>query len=132
MTTTNKKRNGGNWTEARFHSFIKSALRSASSRWPPKYESLKKAFVDKRINKKTGRLSKHFKCAMCKGIFPTSAVQVDHIDPVIPLTGFSSWDDVIERIFCEKEGFQVLCLSCHKIKTQQERTIRKELSNGKQ
>ena len=131
MTTTGKTRNGGQWTDARFHSFVKSALRSASSRWPPKYESLKEAFIDKRTNKKTGRLSKHYRCASCREIFPTSEVQVDHIDPVIPLTGFSTWDEVVDRIFCEREGFQVLCKACHNIKTQQERTIRKELSNGK-
>ena len=121
-------RNGGSWTEARFHSFVKSALRAASSRWPPKYTALNEAFVDKRVNDKTGRIGKHYKCAKCLGIFPTAEVQVDHIDPVVPLSGFNTWDELINRIFCEKEGFQVLCTECHKNKTHEERIIRKNLS----
>lgn len=92
-------RNGGAWTDSRFHSFVKSALRAASSRWPPKYEALKDAYVDKRINNKTGRLGKHYTCAKCSGIFPTAEVQVDHIDPVVPLSGFKNWDELVDRIF---------------------------------
>jgi hypothetical protein len=49
---------------------------------------------------------------------------VDHIDPVIdPAVGFVSWDTVIERLFCEVEGFQVLCWACHHAKTNEERAI---------
>lgn len=124
------KRNGGQWTESRFQSFVKSALRSASSRWGPKFAALQEAFVDKRVNKETGRVGKHFECAKCKEIFPAAKVQVDHIEPVIPTTGFVSWDDTIERMFVEKEGFQVLCVDCHKIKSKSENEKRKE--NGKQ
>lgn len=120
-----KTRNNGEWTESRFQSFIKSALRSASQRWGPKFAALEDAFVDKRINEKTGRLGKHYKCAHCKGIFPASFVQVDHIIPAVPLTGFKDWDEVISLMFCEKDGFQVLCKDCHSIKTTQENKERK-------
>lgn len=120
-----KIRNGGEWTESRFQSFIKSALRAASSRWGPKFKALEDAFVDKRINDKTGRLGKHYRCNSCKEVFPTSFVQVDHIVPAVPLTGFKSWDEVIALMFCEKDGFQVLCKDCHSIKTKQENEERK-------
>lgn len=51
---------------------------------------------------------------------------VDHIVPVIsPATGFRSWDIVIERMFCELDGFQVLCHECHKKKTADEREIKR-------
>ena len=33
-----KLRNNGEWTEARFRSFIKGGLRSVSVRWPPRYK----------------------------------------------------------------------------------------------
>ena len=54
-------------------------------------------------------------------------VAVDHIKPVIcPVSGFTSWDDMIERMFVEGSGFQILCKSCHDKKTGDERKIRKE------
>lgn len=121
----------GTWTEGKFNSFIKSALRAASQRWPPKYECLNNAFVGKKVNSKTGRISKHFKCNCCLGEFPTSDVQVDHIWPVVdPVVGFISWDEVIKRMFCSVEGFQVLCKSCHSQKTSVERQQAKERRNN--
>lgn len=121
------KRNSGQWTESRFHSFIKSALRGASSRWPPKFKALENAFVGKKINWKTGRVGKHYLCNCCGKEFPASEVQVDHIRPVIdPFRGFISWDDVVERMFCEPDGYQVLCKGCHQEKTNVERRQAKE------
>lgn len=119
--------NGEKWTESKFNSFIKSALRGASKRWPPKFDALNSAYVGKQINKRTGREAKHYKCNCCWGEFPASEVQVDHIQPVIdPFIGFISWDDVVKRMFCEAEGFQVLCVTCHAAKTAVERHQAKE------
>lgn len=115
-----KTRNGGEWTEARYFSFIKSALRSASQRWPPKYQCLNEAYVGQRLNTKTGRMAKHFKCNSCSGEFPQKEVEVNHKTPVIPLSGFDSWDGVVERMFCEKEHLEVLCKPCHKEQTHKE------------
>lgn len=117
--------NGGGWTEARYRGFIKSGLRSASMRWPPKYEVLNEAFVGRQVNEKTGRLAKHFQCNLCKGVFPQKEVEVNHKNPVVPTTGFDSWDAVIERMFCEKEELEVLCKTCHKAITKTENLLRK-------
>lgn len=122
----NKKRNGGEWTDARFRSFVTSALRAASRRWPPKYKALKEAFVGKKTNKKTGKLAMHYKCAKCKKLFVAADVQVDHILPVVSTSeGFVGWDSFIDRIFCEIENLQVLCKPCHKVKTEEEKLQRK-------
>jgi 5-methylcytosine-specific restriction endonuclease McrA len=119
--------NNNQWTDSRFRSFIKSALRSASSKWPPKYQALNDACIGTKTNKKTGRLAKHYKCANCNNDFPAKEIQVDHIDPVIdPIKGFTTWDEVVKRMFCEKIGFQILCIPCHKVKTNQEKQITKE------
>lgn len=120
-----KPYNGGQWTEARYNSFIKSALRSASQRWPPKYQVLSEAKLGKRVNPATGRLAEHYLCNACKSAFPLKGVQVNHIDPVIPVTGFDSWDAVIHRMFCEKDKLEVLCIPCHKDITKQENEERK-------
>jgi 5-methylcytosine-specific restriction endonuclease McrA len=124
---TDKKRNGGEWTEARFKSFVTSALRAASRRWPPKYKALKEAFAGKQVNAKTGKLAMHYKCAECKKLYVATDVQVDHIKPVVdPKKGFVSWDSFIDRMFCEIENLQVMCKPCHKIKTDQEKLERKK------
>lgn len=120
--------NGGTWSRARFNSFVKSALRSASQKWPPKYEVLNAAKQGKKINPKTGRLAEHYLCAACRNAFPAKDVQVNHISPVIPVTGFDSWDMVIKRLFCEKAGLEVLCKPCHSVVTQEENKERK--TNG--
>ena len=120
-------RNGGEWTEARFKSFITSALRVASRRWPPKFAALKKALVGRKTNDKTGKLAQHYRCVTCNKDFVGADVQVDHIHPVVdPVQGFVSWDTYIDRMFCELHYLQVLCIPCHKQKTQQEKEARKK------
>lgn len=120
-----KPYNGGQWTAARFHSFVKSALRQASMRWPPKNQIKKEARVER------GK----YLCNSCGEIVPASIkvdgvrknnVHVDHIVPVIdPAVGFVSWDETIKRLYCEKEGLQVLCSACHKLITDEERRVAK-------
>lgn len=119
------KRNGGAWTEARFHSFVVSALRGALRRWPPKYKVLKNAATERLINPKSGKLAMHYRCADCGNHFPAKEVQVDHIKPVVdPKKGFINWDIFIERLYCEIKNLQVLCKPCHKTKSAKERVKR--------
>ena len=87
--------------------------------------TLNEAKTEKKVNKKSGRLAQHFKCAACKKDFPAKDVNVDHIAPVVdPKQGFVSWDVYIERLYCEKENFQILCKECHTIKTKKEKKSR--------
>jgi hypothetical protein len=124
-----KTRNSGQWTEARFNSFVKSALRKA--RWPVKYEIMNQAKVGKKINKSSGRIAMHFECACCKGHFPQKQVAADHIDPVVdPAKGFVDWNTFIDRLFIELEGFQVLCKDCHQLKTNKEKDVAKIRRNS--
>lgn len=120
-------RNGGQWTEAKWRSFIVSLLRSGQRRWPPKQQAVKEAKAGKLINEATGRLAEHYKCVACGGLFPLKSVQADHIEPVIdPHVGFVSWDEYINRMYCEKDNYQILCKGCHSAKTAEERSIAKE------
>lgn len=120
-----KPYNGGQWSKARFNSFVKGTLRSASQRWPPKYQTLADAYVGTKTNVKTGRQAKHYKCNKCLEDFPQKEVEVNHITPVVPLSGFDSWDGVVERLFCEKDGMEVLCKPCHRSETNNENKGRK-------
>ncbi len=113
------------WTDARMRSFIVSTIRGGFGRYPNKYNVLKSAFVSKKVNKDTGRKSAHYRCASCKGIFPSAKVAVDHISPVVdPATGFVDWNTYVDRMFCSESGLQVLCEVCHTQKTKEEREQR--------
>lgn len=122
-----KTRAGGQWTEARFRSFIRGNLRRTSQRWPPIPNALKKARVSRG----------EYLCAECKQIVPATIKDengkriknavVDHIDPIIdPSVGWISYDSLVERMFVEEDKLQVLCYACHKIKTDSEKAIAKE------
>jgi 5-methylcytosine-specific restriction endonuclease McrA len=120
-------RNNGEWTEARFRSFVTSALRAASRRWPVKFKALKESFVGRTTNIKTGKIAMHYKCAGCNKHFVAADVQVDHVKPVVdPVKGFISWDVYIDNLFCELENLQILCKGCHKEKTATEKLMRKK------
>ena len=114
-----------NWSEGRKRSFIVSVLRSGTRRWPPKYECLNAAKTEKKINPKSGRLAQHYRCASCLEEFTSTNVEVDHIVPA-RVDGFKTWDDFIERLFCEEDNLQVLCKPCHLIKSKGERAKRKK------
>lgn len=129
--------NANRWTAARFHSFIKSALRAASNRWPPKYEAKKAAWVERGVYRCAGYERRAHEV---RASLPATGTRkrrinnavVDHISPVVdPHRGFTTWDDLIGRMFVEADGLQVLCHECHAAKTADERTIRKASSIGK-
>jgi 5-methylcytosine-specific restriction endonuclease McrA len=66
-----------------------------------------------------------YQCAKCDNVFPKKLIQVDHIDPVIsPATGFTTWDNYIERLFVKADKLQVLCKGCHKNKSVEENNWR--------
>ena len=99
--------------------FLISILRRATYRWPPRSEALKEGRKDRNA----------YECAMCKDVYKNNQIVLDHIDPVVdPRNGFTTWDDYVDRMFPEKEGFQVLCSSCHDIKTELEDEMRKHFN----
>lgn len=106
-----RTRNGGQWTEARYWGFIRSALRHAFTKWGPKHAAKREAKVA--YNK--------YNCAACSGVFPSKEVEVDHIVPAGSLRTYDDLPGFVERMFCEAEGFQVLCKTCHQAKTNEER-----------
>jgi len=119
------------WSPARKKAFIISVLRSGTQRYPPKYQTLNEARTEKKINEKSGRLAQHFSCASCGGHFPAKEVQCDHIAPVVdPKQGFVSWDVYIERLYCEKHNFQILCKTCHLEKSKKEKKTRVDKQNN--
>lgn len=58
-----------------------------------------------------------FLCAHCRVDFPKSQVQVDHIEAIGPQPPAQTWDTYLDRKFVPITKLQILCLSCHKVKT---------------
>lgn len=121
-----------NLTEAEFKSRIVSALRQASRWWKPKSEAISRARIKRGV----------YKCESCGTEGPLSLppepwkkrkrknIQADHIEPVVPLTGFVSYDSWIERCFVPADKFQAICWKCHKEKTAEEGKKRRELKKS--
>lgn len=104
--------------------FAIAALRRASYRWPAITIAMGRA-----------RLARgEYSCAVCDGVFGRREIQKDHIMPVVPVTGWDSFDGFIQRLYCGPEGMQVLCKPCHSAKTKEEnrqrREHKKQLSGG--
>lgn len=118
----------GLWTQAKFNSFIKNNLRSATRKWAPIQKCKKRAHVSRGL----------YECEGCgKQVPPTiydedkrkrmKNLFVDHIVPIIdPAVGFTTWDECIERMFCDSENLQLLCKDCHTIKSREEIEIAKQ------
>ncbi len=98
-----------------------SALRRISRFWSPARECLAKARLSRGV----------YECQLCKKVVNNKQIKIDHIDPVIPIEGFQNWDHVINRLFCEADGFQAICKECHDEKTKKENAQRKVLRKEK-
>ncbi len=116
------------WTVAKFWGFIRSGLREKFNRWPPKYDTLKEAAVTIQDGEyKTGpkkgspKYVKRYKCSSCKQLFMQKDVQVDHIEPAGSLKDFDDLPGFVSRLFVGTDKLQVMCKTCHNIKTQKEK-----------
>jgi len=102
--------------EFKFFQWLRSGLRSMSRRYPPIYEALAAAKVPYKGSNARQKVA--YKCAACGGSeFSSKQVAVDHR---VDCGTLQSWGDVkgfMERLFCGKEGLDVLCNSCHDLKT---------------
>jgi hypothetical protein len=122
MRQLDKPYNNKQWTAARYRSFIMSALRGA--RWPIKWACIAKQYTrDAVVN---GRRVKLHRCPLCQKEVPRGHMQADHIEPVIPISGWDSWDGVVSRMFCEADGFQAICKECHKAITNEQNKQRRD------
>lgn len=116
-----KTRCGGRWTEAKFNTFVRNALRSASRKWAPIQDVKTKARVSRGLYE-CNECNKHVPPTIKQGRKRVQNVFVDHISPIVdPNIGFEGFDTFIERLFCEEDNLQLLCGECHDKKSLQER-----------
>ena len=111
-----KTRNGLQWTEARFFGFIRGALRKAFLRWPQRQAAKNRAKVIDAAGKPK------WVCADCSQLFMAKDTEVDHVVPCGSCNTFADLPGFVERMFCEADGFQILCKPCHLSKTNKSRS----------
>jgi len=118
-----KNRNGGTLSESGFWAFIRSGLRQKSRWWKPITDC---KLHSRRPYTGTNKRQKfEYQCNHCKKWFPEKSINVDHIIQAGALNCSADLPGFIDRLFCEEGGFQVLCETCHNIKTQEERKSKK-------
>jgi 5-methylcytosine-specific restriction endonuclease McrA len=98
--------------------WIKSHLERLSYKWPARTKALNAARRKSTLTDK--RVKWEYQCNHCKNWFKRKEVQNDHIVPKgrYDKEVFFIW---LERLFCEADGFQVLCKPCHLVKSNREK-----------
>lgn len=105
------------WSQARFWSFIRSALRQAHVKYPPAQSLMKK-------DRKTVTGKKHkfeHQCSICQEWKPQKEIEKDHIIEVGSLRSYEDLPGFVERLFCSEEGYRKVCKPCHKKLTAEQR-----------
>lgn len=114
------------------NSACRSAWRRVFSRSPIVREVLMAGRREIPKYRKDGSLaakpSVQYLCNVCKKWTQSTKVSVDHIEPVIPIDGtFTDWNTFHERLWCMPSNLQILCETCHAVKTKEERDRRKQI-----
>ena len=98
-----------------FFTWLRSGMRKLSQRHPPLYEA--KADAKRPYVGSNPRQKICFECAKCKALVSAKECAVDHIEDAGALTSWEDLEGFARRLFCPKEGLQLLCDICHDKKT---------------
>ena len=109
---------------------LKGALRRIFSRSLLRKQAIANYIIKPFTHPEHTRVTKWAYCGSCGIILPAYKVQVDHINPVVPIgTSVHSMtiDDLISRIWCDISNLDVLCKPCHQDKSKAENKARRSL-----
>lgn len=107
------------WTQARFWSFIRSALRKAWMKYPVKYTVL--STNRKKYTGTDKRIKWTYTCELCNEEKMQKEINVDHIEPAGKLNCYEDLPGFVERLFTSEDKLRVLCTDCHKVVTAEEK-----------
>lgn len=119
-----------------YHNYVIRYLRRIWGWAPERRKVLENAKVKTQTKKCSckARRCKHtkYRCDVCRQVQIRKGVAVDHREPVVyPSQGFKDWNTYIARLFCKQGNLQVLCVTCHKTKTQKEKEIRRKFNESR-
>ena len=117
-----RTRAAGTMTEAQYWGKVRNTLRKAFAYWKPAQLAMKAAECGTRVNPKSGKDRKIYRCAMCGEADYPEEMQIDHIEPCGSLRSAEDMVQFLERLTCEDtDKFQVVHKTCHQEKTNEER-----------
>lgn len=108
------------WTTARFWGWLRSQLRKAWLRWPPRYAALGRS-------KHSTAEGQRWKCELCGDMFRQKDVEVDHISPVGQLKDYEDLPVFVANLFTSEDKLRVLCKQCHSAVTAEARKSKEEV-----
>lgn len=117
----------GNWTDKEF-GLIKGAMRRVFSRSDLRKAALERALVI-HSDPDRPRVKKWARCQKCGALEAAYKFDVDHIDPIVPVTRRQldmTVQELADRIFCALSNLWVLCEVCHDAKTKGENAERRK------
>ena len=92
---------------------------------------------DRKLARENAKVSRGiYHCSSCKErIRPkrncVNNIFIDHIDPIVPVDREIDIKEWIDRLFCGVENLQLLCKSCHDLKTKRENNLRTKFKKEK-
>jgi hypothetical protein len=128
-----RTRGDGKLTESMFMAMIKNNLRKLHLYWNSKTVAKNKAKTGGTvINPNTDRPNVAYECAICHGEFMGRHIDIDHLEPFVPIG--MTWEDmfktmtledIVNRMYCESDGYRALCEACHVVCTNEENEMRR-------
>lgn len=113
---------------------LKGAIRRVFSRSELRREVVDKAVIKGYVDSERPRVTKWCKCQSCLQMVPKYLMEVDHIDPVIPIDktlNDITFDELIARIWCNVKNLMAICKVCHKAKSKVENAERRRIKKEK-
>ncbi len=109
---------------------LKGAIRRVFSRSELRRQALDKAVVKEYSDPNRKRVTRWGKCAICSKLEPAYLLEVDHLIPVVPENSSleqMTWDELVNRVWCDEDKLQAVCKTCHKAKSKEENANRRRL-----
>lgn len=113
---------------------LKGAIRRVFSRSDLRKQIIAKSIVKGYQDPNRKAVKFWVKCETCGNMEAKSNVQVDHVKPVISVTETLedlTWDELVNRLWCEEQNLAIICIPCHKVKSKQENKERREFKKAK-
>lgn len=113
---------------------IKGALRRVFSRSELRRRALDKAQVKDYSDPSRKRVTRWGRCSTCNKLEPSYLLQVDHVEPVIAINESLddlTWDQLVDRLWCDEKNLKAVCKPCHKAKSKIEAAERRRIKKEK-
>lgn len=113
---------------------LKGAIRRVFSRSELRRRALDAALVKDYSDPSRKRVTRWGRCAACNKLEPLYLLEIDHTEPLIPLDSSleeMTWDEVVNRAWCDQRLLQAICKPCHKLKNSGEMKQRRANKKAK-